>query len=138
MSVSVSFQDLVLALLGSDTAVTSIVGDRIVDGNSDDLAYPNITFGPSDYTPDDADCINGREETLQIDCWTRQDGKKWPCRQLVDAVKAALHDAEGDLSAGALVQMRVVLVRVLDDPDGITTHGVVQVTGLIEEVTSDG
>jgi hypothetical protein len=133
MSVSVSFQDLVLARLKASAAVTNIVGDRIVDGNDDGLDYPNITFGSSDFTPDDADCIRGREETLQLDCWTREGGKKWPCRQLVDAVKGTLHDGEGALSSGALVLMRVDLVRVFDDPDGITTHGVVQVTAVIEE-----
>jgi hypothetical protein len=133
MSVSVSFQDLVLARLQAAPPVTAIVGDRIVDGNDDELSYPNITFGPSDFVPDDAECIFGRRETLQLDCWTREGGKKWPCRQLVDAVKAALHEAEGELTTGALVLMRVGLAQVRDDPDGITTHGVVQVTGLIEE-----
>ncbi len=133
MSVSVAFQDLVLTKLKAASAVTAIVGARIVDGNDDSLDYPNITFGPSDSTPDDVDCIRGREETLQLDCWTREGGKKWPCRKLVDAVKAALHDADGVLSTGALVLMRVDLVRVFDDPDGITTHGVVQVAGIIEE-----
>lgn len=133
MSVSVSFQDLVLARLKAAPAVTDIVDDRIVDGNDDGLDYPNITFGASDFTPGDADCIRGREETLQIDCWTREGGKKWPCRALVDAVKDALHDVDGELETGALVLMRVGLVRVLYDPDGITTHGVVQVTAVIEE-----
>lgn len=133
MSVSIAFQDLVLAKLLASPAVTAIVSDRIVDGNDDDLSFPNITFGPSDFTPDDVDCIRGREETLQLDCWTRDAGKKWPCRALVDAVKDALHDAGGELETGALVLMRVDLVRVLDDPDGITTHGVVQVTAVIEE-----
>lgn len=133
MSVSVSFQDLVLARLLATAPVTDIVGDRIVDGNDDDLSFPNITFGPSDFTPDDVDCIRGREETLLLDCWTRDGGKKWPCRKLVDAVKGALHDTDGELETGALVLMRVDLVRVIDDPDGITTHGVVQVTALIEE-----
>jgi hypothetical protein len=133
MSVSVSFQDLVLACLLANEAVTDIVGDRIVDGDDENLEFPNITFGTSDFFPDDADCIRGREETLQIDCWTRDAGKKWPCRKLVDAVKNALHDAEGDLTEGALVLMRVDLARVFSDPDGITTHGVVQVTAVIEE-----
>ena len=133
MSVSVSFQDLVLARLKAAPAVTAIVDDRIVDGNDDGLDYPNITFGASDFTPGDADCIRGREETLQIDCWTREGGKKWPCRELVDAVKGALHDAEAELGSGALVLMRVGLVRVFSDPDNVTTHGVVQVTGVIEE-----
>jgi hypothetical protein len=133
MSVSVAFQDMVLSLLAASAEVTAMVGNRIVDGNAANLAYPNITLGPSDYFSDDASCAPSREETLQIDCWTRDGGKKWPCRKLVDAVKDALHDKEGVMAVGALVLMRVDLVRVFGDPDGITAHGVVQVTAVIEE-----
>lgn len=133
MSVSVALQDLILVLLKGNADVVDLVGDRIVDGNVDDLEFPNITMGPSDFVSDDADCITARQETFQIDCWTRQAGKKWPCRQLVDAVKSALHEAEGELESGALVQLTAGLSRVIDDPDGITMHGVVQVTAVIEE-----
>jgi hypothetical protein len=133
MSVSVSLQDLILAKLQADAGVTAIVADRIVDGPDEDTEFPYISFGPMDFTPDDADCIFGREETVQLDCWSRDQGRKWPCKQLVDAVKAALHDTEGELTAGALVQMRVTLIRVFDDPDNLTAHGVVQVTATTEE-----
>jgi hypothetical protein len=133
MSVSVAFQDVVLSLLEADGAVLAIVDDRIYDGAPDDAAFPYISFGPSDSNSVDADCIDGREETIQLDCWTRDDGRKWPCKQLVDAVKTALHDQDATLEFGALVQMRVTLNRIIDDPDGLTTHGVVQVTAIIEE-----
>jgi hypothetical protein len=133
MSVSVSLQDLILAKLQADPGVTAIVADRIVDGPDDSTLFPYISFGPMDFAPDDADCIFGREETVQLDCWSRDQGRKWPCKQLVDAVKSALHEEDADLTSGALVQMRVTLARVLDDPDGITAHGVVQVTATIEE-----
>jgi hypothetical protein len=133
MSLSVSLQDLILAKLQADTLVTSIVADRIVDGPDETIAFPYISFGPMDFVPDDADCIYGREETIQLDCWSRDQGRKWPCKELADAVKAALHDTDGELTAGALVQMRVTLIRVFDDPDGLTTHGVVQVTATTEE-----
>lgn len=133
MSVSVAFQDVILRLLEESAAVQAIVGDRIYDGVPDDAVFPYISIGPSDYNPDDADCIDGREETIQLDCWSRDDGLKWPCKQLVDAVKSTLHDHDDELTSGALVQMRVTLARVLDDPDRITAHGVVQVTATIEE-----
>lgn len=133
MSASVSLQDLILEKLASNTDVSAIVGDRIYDGVPPGAVFPYISFGATDYTPDDADCIEGREETIQIDCWSRDQGKKWPCKQLVDAVKTALHDKDGNMSVGALVLMRVTMVRVFNDPDGITAHGVVQVTATIEE-----
>lgn len=133
MSVSVAFQDLVLSLLAADSAVVAIVADRIVDGADKDLAFPNITLGSSDFERIDAECIPGREETLQLDCWTRDQGRLWPCRQLVDAVVGALHEKEGQMATGALVSLNVTLVRSFIDPDNITGHGVVQVTAEIEE-----
>lgn len=136
MSASEEIQQLVESTLKDNAGVSAIVGGRIYDGAppAKNRTYPDITFGPSDYTPDDADCIVGREETLQLDCWTRDHGRKAQCKRLVDAVKSALHEANLSLAVNALVSIRVVLVRVMDDPDGLTAHGVVQVTALIEEV----
>ncbi|MBX8785276.1 DUF3168 domain-containing protein [Ochrobactrum sp. GRS2] len=133
MSVSVSLQDVIFNRLLASQPVTEIVGARIYDGVPEDAEFPYISFGAIDYVPDDADCITGRQETIQIDCWSRAEGRKWPCKALADAVKKALHDTEDDMSNGALVFMRVTMVRVIDDPDGITAHGIVQITAIIEE-----
>jgi hypothetical protein len=133
MSASVELQDLVFARLKADSAVGAILGDRIYDMPPGGADYPHITFGPSDYAPDDPDCISGRTETLQLDIWHRDQGRLWPCRKTVDAVKDSLHQYTGALATDALVEMRVTLARTTADPDGITAHGVVQVTALIEE-----
>lgn len=138
MSVSVAFQDLLLAKLKADPVVSSLVGNRVWDSPPASPEFPYITLGATDFTPTDADCINSREETIQIDCWTRRNGRKWPCKEIVDAIVGALRNATGDLSNGALVGLNIELSRVLDDPDGITAHGVVQVTGLIDEEWADG
>ncbi|KAB2743545.1 DUF3168 domain-containing protein [Brucella anthropi] len=132
MSVSVALQDLILARLKADPKVSELVADRIWDGPPPDPGFPYISIGPSDFVPDDADCIDMREETIQIDCWSREQGRKWPCRQIVDAVVNALRHADGDLSNGALVETRINLARVIDDPDGIMAHGIVQFTAIIE------
>jgi hypothetical protein len=133
MSVSVSLQDLVLALLKGAQAVSDMVDDRIIDGPDEDTAFPFISFGPDDAVRDDAECIPGRRQTMQLDCWSRDQGKLWPCKRLVDAVVGALHEAEGDLSVGALVSLRVALAQTFLDSDGKTAHGVVQVTATVEE-----
>ncbi len=132
MSVSVALQDLILAKLLADSTVASLVANRIWDGPQPNPEFPYISIGASDFTPDDADCIDMREETIQIDCWSREQGRKWPCRQIVDAVVNALRHADGDLSNGALVETRINLARVIDDPDGIMAHGIVQFTAIIE------
>lgn len=135
MSASGELQDLIQSTLRADAGVSAIVGARVYDvaPAEPSRTYPDITFGSSDLTPEDAECITGREETIQLDCWTRDHGRLKSCRALVDAVKAALHEADLSLSVNALVFIRVVLVRVMRDADGLTGHGVVQVTASVEE-----
>lgn len=138
MSVSVSFQDLIISTLKADAKVSSLVADRVYDGPPEKPTFPYISMGASDFRTDDAECINSREETIQIDCWVRKNGRKWPCKEVVDAIVGALRNVTGELSNGTLVGLNIELSRVLDDPDGITVHGVVQVTGLIDEEWDNG
>lgn len=137
MSVSEEVRQLIEDTLKADAQVSALVGSRVYDGAPPikSRTYPDITFGANDYTPEDYQCIFGRDETFQLDCWTREHGRKAQCRDLVDAVKAALHEADLTLTVNALVRIRVVLVRVFNDPDGLTTHGVVQVTADVEEAS---
>lgn len=133
MSTSNSLQKLIFDLLVADAGVGALVGDKIYDDPSSTIAAPYITFGASDFAPDDHECIDGRVETVQLDVWSEaQDGKR-ECKAIVDAVRSCLHDATGDLEVGALVTMRVALARVFKDPDGRTTHGVIQIEAEIEE-----
>lgn len=91
-----------------------------------------ISFGPADVVVDDAECIIAGLHTIQIDCWSRQVGSVH-CKRMVDAVYACLHEAPISLSVNALSQTRVVLRMTMQDPDGLTTHGLLQVEALIEE-----
>lgn len=138
MSVSVSFANFIIDTLLADAAVTSLVGNRIWDHPPSNPEFPYITLGATDFTLTDADCIDMREETIQVDVWSRDDGRKWPCKQIVDAVVKALRHPEGELAEGALVDGRIDIARILNDPDGLTTHGVVQFTVIIEEAFHHG
>lgn len=133
MSPSAELQKLVYDTLVADAGVAAIVGDRIYDRMPTSGDYPCITFGPSDYTEDDSECITGRIEALQLDCWVQSDGRLRPCRELADAVKSALHEADLSMAVNALVRIRVDGVRVFADQDGVTAHGVVTVEATIEE-----
>lgn len=133
MSASDELQELIYNRLISDAGVSAIVGDKVFDRAKPRAAAPYISFGPSDGVPDDAECITGRVETMQIDCWSDSQGGKSQAKRLVDAVKSSLHEWAGTLAVNALVEMRVVLWRVFDDPDGVISHGVVTVEAMIEE-----
>lgn len=137
MSVQAELRKLIRDTLLADASVTALVNgvwDRAPD-EAERFAAPKlayIRFGPSDGVDAGAECIDGEEITIQLDCWSRSVGAIG-CSRIVDAVRKALHDKDLQLSANALVEMQVTLWRIMDDPDGLTTHGVVQVTALVEE-----
>lgn len=127
MNPSRELQKVVHDLLLRSGAVNALIGDRVYDGVPQDPTFPYVSFGPSDFVPLDLECIDSREHSLQLDVWSRDQGRKWKCKDIVDAVHAALHLAEAQMNGAHLVQLRVTLARVFDDPDGITAHGVVSV-----------
>lgn len=133
MSVSAELQKLIYETLVADVDVGDLVGSRIYDRMPSDGDYPCVTFGPSDAIEDDSECITGQIETVQLDCWSRDQGRMWPCKRIAGAVKSALHKAKLSLAVNALVQIRVVSVRVFLDRDNITAHGVVTVEAILEE-----
>ncbi len=109
--------------------------DGIGDGLSPGARGAWIAFGPSYFRPEGGDCLTYRVETLQLDVWCEKRGRKWPAKQIVDAVVSVI-EAGGLALADpyALARLDVVLARVTDDPDGMTAHGIVQIEAGIETV----
>lgn len=131
---SEDLQKAVRAALLADAAVAAVVGTRVRDGMPLEEDAAQITFGPSDYTTEDIDCIDLRVETIQLDCWVRDSSKALhPARALADKVKAVLHGADLALDTHALASLRVVSVRAFMDADGLTGHGIVTAEAEIEE-----
>ncbi len=133
MSVSAELQKLIYDTLVADAAVGALVGDRIYDGSPSDSEFPCITFGPSDSVPDDMECVNARTESIQLDVWARSQGRMRPCREIMDAVRDALHLADLSLTTNSLVLIRVDGMRLFMDADGITAHGVITVEADVEQ-----
>ena len=132
MSVSAAFQKWLVDTLAADPAVSGFVGDRVYDGAPADAAFPYLSLDAGDFTPADADGIVGREETVQIDIWARENGRLRPAKEIADAIRTLLEGRSADLEEGALVDLTLG-VRVVRDPDGISAHGIVTVTALIDE-----
>ncbi|MGR3376056.1 DUF3168 domain-containing protein [Salipiger abyssi] len=126
-------QKAIFDALVSDAAVGGLIGDRIFDGRPTDAAFPNITFGPAQFIPDETDCIDGEEHFFQIDVWDRSQGRYGPAKDMLFAVKSALHDAELSLEDPyAMALVEVISSRVMKDPDGVTAHGILTVRALVE------
>lgn len=135
VSVGKELWDLIRDALKASAPVMALVTDVFDKVPSDPWkakkAY--ISRGPVTGLPDDAECIDGEEITIQIDIWSRTPDR-WSMDEMVSAVRKVLHENEDlQLSQNALVDMRVTLTRIIDDPDPNTVHGLVQVTALVEE-----
>lgn len=130
--------------LRQTTALVAMVGAKIYDRVPEktaggvfvpDVTSPYISFGPVTVIPDDADCIDGEEITFQIDAWSWGSGLAYgsvQVRQIAGLVKKALHRAELDLTANALVSLRHELTRILRESDGVTNHAVIQFTANLD------
>ncbi|WP_136440304.1 DUF3168 domain-containing protein [Pacificoceanicola onchidii] len=91
-----------------------------------------ISFGPEVAVPDDAECIDMDEISIQIDVWSRKVGRVH-CKAICSAVRKVLKDVVFDLPTHGHVTTDLDLQRILPDPDNAITHGVLQFTAHIEE-----
>ena len=128
MGISSDLQRIIVARLKS--AVPAVSG-RVYDGPSETAQMPYVSIGPSYFTPDDVECIPGRNETLQIDVWGASKPNRAAVKDAVDQVYDALHGWQ-DTAALTMHPLRVSLVRVMDDMQEGIIHGVVQVEVSLE------
>lgn len=132
-SPAVELQRSVRNALIASVPVAELVGERIYDRRPKNPDYPILTFGPSDLVPEDLECVDLEVHTLQIDAWTQQGGRLHKCRELTGRIKSALHRASLSLNDHALAEIEIEQIRVFQDRDGLTAHGVVIIRALIEQ-----
>lgn len=134
MGWSSALQKAIFDILIADPGVSAIVGDRVYDAMPSDGEYPSVSFGPSDIVPADEECITSSVETIQLDCWSQDQGRLNPCKDLVAAVKAALHDVPFEMvEPYARMTGYMQLAQTFLDPDGKTAHGVIQIAFRVQE-----
>lgn len=126
-------QGLIVRVLRADPGVTALVAGRVYDRVPEDFAFPYITYGPSDATSDDADCITAYAITLQLDVWSREVG--FPeAKRIGEAVRTALASDALYLDDNALVFLEHRQTRTFRDPDGLTNHSALTFEASVERV----
>lgn len=118
-------------------ALAALVGDRVYDhvprdtGGALTAAFPFVNVADFQEITDDADCISGAEIVVTIEAWSRAVG--FPeVHRIASAVKAALHNADIELDDAALVALEHGTTRTLRDPDGLTSHAILEFRALVE------
>ena len=102
----------------------------VYDRATDSTAFPYATLGASYWTDDSVECIEAREITLQIDLWHSQ-SNKGVAEDLTDDIATALR-GWADIDALTMHPLEIDTVRVTDDPDGVSVHGIVIVRAMVE------
>ncbi|GGD30745.1 DUF3168 domain-containing protein [Aureimonas glaciei] len=124
---SLALQSAIVALLkGND-----IAGDRIYVLPNAASTFPYVSMGPADATEDDAECIDGVEATQQIDVWSRS-GSNAEAMLIAGQIRRLIHRQDIPITAATIAEIEVRSVRLFRDPDGKTTHVVIEVRAIIE------
>ena len=137
---SVELQAAIYTALNADADLMALVGgvyDR-VQRSADGSAEPSvwgaqngyISFGPEFVVYEDAECLDLQEVNMQIDVWSRQVGRVH-CKRIVSEARRVLL-AVPELTENALVLAEAPLTRITQDPDGLTTRGLIQLRYEVE------
>ncbi|MGO1160544.1 DUF3168 domain-containing protein [Brucella sp. C7-11G] len=93
--------------------------------------FPYVSFGPVNVVDDSADCVDGETHTIQLDVWSRALGQV-ECKNIVDGIRKALNRSQPEFAENALVAVNIPICQIVRDPDGLTTHGIIQVEIMVE------
>jgi hypothetical protein len=135
-SASLALQQSIFAVLTADVALAALLGaNRIYDDVPQGSALPYLTFGQTterDWsTGGDPDTDEGREHLLTLHVWSDARGKK-QAQDILDAVRAALHDGALTLSGHRLVNLRHEFSEARRAADGETIHGIARFRAVTE------
>jgi hypothetical protein len=120
-----------LALTDSPGLTALLGGARIYDDAPQSAPYPFITLGQSVMRDWSTGTEDGAEHELTLHVWSRAGGKR-QVQEIIEAIKAALHDKPLSLEDHYLVNLRYEFSEARLDPDGDTFHGIVRYRAVTE------
>jgi hypothetical protein len=124
-------RSLYQALANSLELVSLLGGVRVYDDAPQSAPYPFITLGQSVIRDWSTGTEDGAEHSLTLHVWSRAGGKK-QMQEIIEAIRAALHDKPLVLQDHYLVNLRHEFSEARLDPDGDTFHGVVRYRAVTE------
>lgn len=112
------------------TALTgaSVAGGRVYDRPQSNVAFPYVEIGEAQVIPDDVSTTSGGSdqglsEFVDLHIWSDYQGQK-EAKDIADAIRTALHETTLTVTGRASALCFQRNARILRDPDGVRTHGV--------------
>jgi hypothetical protein len=120
--------------LGNWAPLKVIIGTRLYDRVPAEVQFPYVSFGPCDGIDATIGCSNAWEITQTIDVWSRAVGFPEAKRACAE-IGRALGLSQPFIPTVRTALLRVRTSRVLRDPDGLTSHGIVEVRAIYGPLT---
>lgn len=121
------------ALVANSALVAQLGGARVYDSVPRGAAFPYVTFGPSATRDWSTGTEKGAEHTLTLRAWSKGGGAR-EVHLVLDAVRAALHEATLTLDGHRLVSLRHEASDAAREADGETWQGAVRFRAVTEPV----
>jgi hypothetical protein len=135
---ALALQGALIAAMKAAAGVVALVSTRVYDNPPSTstgavATFPYITIGEAQSIPQRADCIDGTEHFVAVHAWSRAVGFT-EVKRIASAVRAALHEAEPAVAGYRLIDLAVQDTRFLRDPDGLTSHSVVNLRAVLDAI----
>lgn len=121
------------AVYGALKAADAICAGRVYDRPSATVAFPFVEIGEGQAIPDDVSNTAGTpvgdqgiSEFIDLHVWSEYQGQK-EAKEIIDQIRTALHGISLTVTGRASALAWVRNERIIRDPDGRRTHGVVTV-----------
>lgn len=118
-------------LSGYDPLIQKITG--VFDDAPREQEVPYITIGEVTATDWGTKVNDGEDITITLHCWSEYPGQK-EVKEILSLMLEALSSEPLSLEGGFSLDFgRLDMLEVIDDPDGVTKHGILRVRFLISQ-----
>lgn len=124
---SLALQGALVTLLKS---ANTDARDRWYDKVPSPVDYPYGRVGDDQVIGDDDDCEELSAVISRLHIWSQKGGKV-EVKTIAGQARAAIRGATWSLSGFAVDDVQFIQTQYLDDPDGISTHAVIEARFLI-------
>ncbi len=118
-------QQAIFAALGASAALKALIGDpvRLYDHVPESPTFPYVVIGESFFGQWDTKSFDGMDQDIVLHVWSRYRGRK-EAKQIMGAIHDALNKQSLTVTGHNFVLCQFTFGQVLDDPDGLTRHGI--------------
>jgi hypothetical protein len=128
---AVELQKAIFAALGTNAALTDLVGPRIHDAPPANTPFPYISFGRTSIYDWSTATESGTEQLFTLHVWSKARGKQ-ETLSILDLAEASLHEAALTLAGHTLVSLRREYSEVRYDEDLTLFHGLLRFRAVTE------